>query len=81
MRYPQRNSNRVYRSRSRTRRERRVRFFLPLRFYRCHACNHRMLRITPRAVAEALTRDALLVLAGFVAWRAFRALFVALVRY
>ena len=81
LRCPQCGSPRMHRSRSRDRRERRLRFYLPVRYYRCHACNHRVLRVTPRAVGEALARYALLALGGFLAWRVFRGLFSALLRY
>jgi len=81
VRCPQCNSSRMHRSRSRNRRERRLRFFLPVRYYRCHACNHRVLRVTPRAAGEALARYAVLGLGGVVAWRGFRVLFAALLRY
>lgn len=73
-------STRMHRSRSRNYRERRLRFLLPARHYRCHACNYRVLRVTPRAVGEALFRYAVLAAAGFVAWHGFRGLFTFLLR-
>jgi|YNPBryunderm2012_1023409.scaffolds.fasta_scaffold60816_1 hypothetical protein len=79
MRCPQCSSTHMHRSRDR--RERRLRFFLPVHFYRSQACNRRVLRVTPRAVGEVLARWALLGLGGVVAWRGFRGLFSALLRY
>ena len=68
-------------SRSRTSRERRLRFFLPVRYYRCHQCNHRVLRVTPRALGQTLVRYALMAVGAVVGWRAFRQLFAVLLRY
>ena len=81
MRCPKCNSTRMRRSRSRNRRERRIRFFLPVRYYRCHQCNHRVLRVTARALGEAVGRYALLGVAAVLLWRAFRFVFASLVRY
>lgn len=81
MRCPKCNSTRMRRSRSRSGRERRIRFFLPVRYYRCHQCNHRVLRVTPRAVGEAVGRYALLAVGAVVLWRGFRLLFAALLSY
>ncbi len=81
MRCPKCSSTRMRRSRSRNRRERRVRFFLPVRYYRCHQCNHRVLRVTPRALGEALGRYVLLALGAVFVWRGFRMLFAALLSY
>lgn len=71
----------MHRSRARNRRERRLRFWLPVRHYRCHRCNYRLLRVSPRAVGEALLRYAMLAAGGVLAWHAFRALLAFLLRY
>lgn len=81
MRCPKYNSTRMRRSRSRNRRKRRLRCFLPARHYRCHQCNHRVLRVTPRALGEALGRYVLLALGAVLVWQGFRMLFGALLSY
>lgn len=55
--------------------------FLPVRYYRCRQCNHRVLRVTPRALGETLVRYALMAVGGVVGWHVFRLLFAALLRY
>lgn len=80
MRCPKCDSPRMHRSRPRSRRERRLRFWLPVRHYRCHRCNHRVVRVTVRAVGESLFRYACLSVAAVAAWWGFRALFTTLLR-
>ncbi len=81
MRCPQCDSTRMRRSRSRNRRERRIRFFLPVRYYRCHECNCRVPRLTARALGEAVGRYALLIVGAVLLWRAFRFVFSFLLGY
>lgn len=70
----------LHRSRTRSRGERRLRFFLPVFFYRCHQCNYRTMRATPRALAGAVGRYLVLGLLAWLGWRGFYTLFVFLVR-
>lgn len=81
MECPACHSPRLRRSRARTRRERRLRFFLPVRYYRCRDCGRRFLRVTLRAVGEAVGRYAVLAVVSILAWRAFRSIFALLLRY
>jgi len=64
----------IHRSRARSQWEKRLRRYFPVRYWRCHDCDHRTLRFEPKHLHKLALNILfwVLVAATFVVYRKFR---------